>query len=237
MIEKCLVCDGKSFNNTLETLSRCNNCGFVTYDMTSTKDSFKEIYNDDYFSGGEYHNYIADRDAIQANFKLRLKVLNKYINNNHHKLFEIGSAYGYFLDSAKHRFDLVSGIDITHEGCMFAQEQLGINVVEGDYLDYACEYKPDVFCMWDTIEHLPEPDLFIAKISQDISTDGLLCITTGDIDSIVARIRGSKWRLIHPPTHIHYFSKKTITKLLNKYGFEIIHFEHCGFYRSLDLIL
>lgn len=237
MIKKCLVCDGKSFNNTLKTLSRCNNCGFVTYDMTSTKDHLKEIYNDDYFSGGEYRNYIADRDVIQNNFKLRFKVLNKYLNSKHRKLFEIGSAYGFFLDSVKHHFDLVSGIDITNEGCVFAREQLGINVIEGDYLDYAFEYKPDVFCMWDTIEHLPDPDLFIAKISQDISSDGLLCITTGDIDSFVARIRGPKWRLIHPPTHIHYFSRKTIIKLLNKYGFEIVHFEHCGFYRSLDLIL
>jgi hypothetical protein len=62
----------------------------------------------------------------------------------------------------------------------------------------------------------------------------LVAITTGDIDSLNARLRKAHWRLIHPPTHLHYFSKKTLTRLLNNYGFDVIYMRYCGFYRSFD---
>ena len=40
--------------------------------------------------------------------------------------------------------------------------------------------------------------------------------------------------MIHPPTHAHYFSKDSMTQILDRYGYDIIHFEHCGFYRSIE---
>ena len=42
---------------------------------------------------------------------------------------------------------------------------------------------------------------------------------------------------MHPPTHLHYFSPKTIKLLLEKNGFEIVYNQHCGFYRSLENML
>ena len=66
---------------------------------------------------------------------------------------------------------------------------------------------------------------------------GLIAIITGDIDSIVAKIRGKNWRLIHPPTHVQYFSKNTLKKLLENEGFEIVYFDYPGFYRSFDNII
>ncbi len=91
-------------------------------------------------------------------------------------------------------------------------------------------------CLWDTIEHLRAPDKYIEKIAENTESGALLNITTGDIDSRVARWRKNKWRLIHPPTHAHYFSVDSLTRLLDRYGFDVVHVEHCGFYRSLDNI-
>ena len=60
--------------------------------------------------------------------------------------------------------------------------------------------------MWDTIEHLKRPDLFVQKAAADLRPGGLIALTTGDIGSLNARLRGARWRMIHPPTHLHYFS-------------------------------
>ncbi|MFA6549659.1 MAG: methyltransferase domain-containing protein, partial [Candidatus Margulisiibacteriota bacterium] len=65
-------------------------------------------------------------------------------------------------------------------------------------------------------------------------TNGLIAITTGNIDSLNAKARGSKWRQIHPPTHLHYFSRRTLTALLNKYGFDVIYVGYPGIFRSMD---
>jgi SAM-dependent methyltransferase len=92
----------------------------------------------------------------------------------------------------------------------------------------------DVGCMYDCIEHLRSPQRFLKKIGSILKPGGYLFLTTGDIESPLARIKGQSWRLIEPPIHIHYFSRKTLETLLNRNGFEVIYNRYCGFYRSLD---
>jgi len=95
----------------------------------------------------------------------------------------------------------------------------------------------DVVALWDTIEHLSRPDLYIEKAARILKSGGTLCATTGDIGSLMARIRKQHWRLIHPPTHLFYFDRKTIGQLFAKHGLEIVHFEHCGYSRSVQQII
>jgi len=177
-----------------------------------------------------------DKDVLQKNFELRFNVLEKFlIPHTHENLFEIGSAYGFFLEFAQSRFQNVQGIDITQEGVRYAQDTFNAHAVLGDFLEYDLgKQQFDVICMWDTIEHLKEPDQYIAKISACMKEGSLLALTTGDINSLNARMRKEKWRLIHPPTHIHYFSQKSMNMLLNRYGLEVIYNRHCAFYRSID---
>jgi hypothetical protein len=68
-------------------------------------------------------------------------------------------------------------------------------------------------------------------VSKTLTTD------TGDIGSLNARIRGKKWRMIHPPTHLQYFSADTMRALLRRHGFEVIHLSHPGVVRNLRSIL
>ena len=39
--------------------------------------------------------------------------------------------------------------------------------------------------------------------------------------------------MIHPPTHLHYFSVRSISRLLDKYGIDVIHVSHPGQSRTL----
>jgi hypothetical protein len=61
-----------------------------------------------------------------------------------------------------------------------------------------------------------------------------LALTTGDLNSWLARTRGSKWREIHPPTHLHYFSRETLSRLLRRNGFKTMFVGSEGMYRSVD---
>jgi hypothetical protein len=88
--------------------------------------------------------------------------------------------------------------------------------------------------MWDTIEHIADPAVYLDRAAQIMSRGGLIAITTGDIDSLVARVRGSHWRQIHPPTHLHYFSRKTLTELLRRKGFVVRYCGWDGQYRTLE---
>ncbi|MFD0676223.1 MULTISPECIES: class I SAM-dependent methyltransferase [unclassified Paenibacillus] len=233
----CIVCGSPYKKSKLKGLIECTNCSFITTNLNISNDELKKLYSIDYFHGKEYSDYLSDKKIIQHNFYSRLKTLMKYIQNPKEKsLFEIGCAYGFFLDVANPLFSDVSGIDISAEAVQKGKELMGLNVFSGDFLEYKFDSKYDVFCMWDTIEHLKEPHLFIEKISENINKDGLIAISTGDIGSLNASIRGDNWRQIHPPTHLQYFSSKTLAKLLEKYGFEVVYTGHPGNYLSLNTI-
>jgi predicted TPR repeat methyltransferase len=135
---------------------------------------------------------------------------------------------------AREQFAHVSGIDITEDGVRYAREQLHLDIVQADLLQHDYYDRSfDVVCMWDTIEHLRAPHLYIEKISAHVPAGGLIALTTGDIDSLNARLKKEHWRLIHPPTHVHYFSQRTIKRMLGNYGFEVVYSAYGGFYRSM----
>lgn len=239
MNTRCVLCDCDRLDPYCPGILRCHNCRLVFADAKLTDQELVGLYSHEYFCGDEYGDYLADRLVHTKNFRLRLNVLERFLEPSRHRsLLEIGSAYGFFLDLVRNRFDSVAGIDITREGVQFAREQLGLEAIEGDFLNQDFGSRTfDVVCMWDVVEHLRAPHLYLEKISALSAPGSLIALTTGDVESLNARLRKEKWRLIHPPTHLYYFSRKTIVALFEKYGYEVVYSRHCGVYRSLDNIV
>ena len=236
MTDECIICGCSETLPFYRGIVRCRKCGHMYADSQLSAEELSALYQRPYFFGDEYHDYIADKAVLQKNFALRMRTLQAYLQPARHRhLFEIGAAYGFFLDAVKDNFDTVKGIDIAEDGIRYAREQLRLNVAYGDFLDYPCNGKIfDVVCLWDTIEHLQQPQLYIEKLSDVTAPGALLALTTGDIESLNARWKKETWRLLHPPTHLHYFSAKTIARMLDKYGFSVIYNRYCGFYRSIE---
>jgi SAM-dependent methyltransferase len=234
---ECVVCGSRNHNPIYPGIVKCEECSHVFADLRMTDAELLQLYSKSYFFGDEYSDYLADREVLRKNFQLRLKTLEPHLTPHHpHRLLEIGSAYGFFLELVRDRFDAV-GIDITADGTRYAKEALGLDVVHGDFLTYDFgDRRFNVVCLWDTIEHLRDPHLYMEKVSRHTKPGALLAITTGDAESLVARTKKAKWRLIHPPTHLHYFSRTSLGRLLNRCSFDVISSRHCGFYRSVDNI-
>jgi SAM-dependent methyltransferase len=216
-------------------LLTCAECKFTTANLTLSEEQLRQLYTADYFAGNEYRDYVADRAVIEKQFRLRLKRLLRFVPEASAKsLFEIGCAHGFFLEVARNAFGSVAGIDLSEEAVAYARRNLGVEARSSEFLTHQFIVTPDVICLWDTIEHLARPDLYLRKIADSLPRGGVLGLTTGDLDSWLARARGSKWRQIHPPTHLHYFSRITLSRLLLRNGFEIESINSEGMYRRVD---
>lgn len=232
----CLVCSGENFEPWLGILLKCRSCGFVTAQLNQPIEA-RQIYEGNYFTGKEYLDYRADEVFLKRNFRRRLdEILSR---RSRGRLLEIGAAYGFFLDLARVHFDVV-GFEVNEQAVRHARESLELDVRGDDFLQ--CDEtgvggRFDVAVLWDVIEHLERPDRFLARIAELSNPGSLLYLTTGDIGSSLARWRGRKWRLIHPPSHLHYFDRRTITRLLANYGFEVLDIRAVGVARSLHQIL
>jgi 2-polyprenyl-3-methyl-5-hydroxy-6-metoxy-1,4-benzoquinol methylase len=231
----CLVCGGRYGASRLPGLLQCQSCGFITANLRLSQEELERLYSTAYFTGEEYNDYLGDRTLIERHFRERLRVLARHVDAPQTAtLFEVGCAYGFFLHVAQRGFKSVSGVDISTDAVTYAREQLHLDAVTGDFATLAVRRPVDVVCMWDTIEHLADPDVYVRKAAEILRPGGHLAITTGDIGSLVARWRGSKWRQIHPPTHLHYFSRSTLTQLLEREGFRVRYVRHDGMYRSVE---
>jgi 2-polyprenyl-3-methyl-5-hydroxy-6-metoxy-1,4-benzoquinol methylase len=216
-------------------LLRCSACAFHTANLNLSNEELAALYSEKYFNGHEYANYLADRHALEKSFRRRLQMLLKYTPHSETKnLYEVGCAYGLFLNLARTHYRSVSGIDISSAAVDFAKSNLRLDVHCGDLLSSALPERIDVACLWDTIEHLSQPHLYLAKLTTAMPKGGIVAITTGDIESTVARWRGKKWRQIHPPTHLQYFSRNTLSTLLERHGFAVRYAGFDGMYRSAE---
>jgi SAM-dependent methyltransferase len=227
------VCHSKGpFPAHLEILLRCPGCGLVFADPKLSYEEISQLYGVEYFTGDEYADYLGDKIPIQRSFRHKVELLSRMAPTSR-RLFEIGAAYGFFLELAQRRWE-VAGIDVADEAARHAREVLNLDVRTGDFLtaEIPAGYY-DVFCMWDTIEHLARPDLYVERAAELIPPGGHFAISTGDIDALVPRRQGRGWRLIHPPTHLFYFSRSTLTRLLERCGFRVTSIKAMGMHRSL----
>lgn len=235
---RCEVCESAGAEVGYAGLRRCDQCSHVWADLSLDAEALTQLYQRSYFFGDEYASYLDDRRIIEKNFGGRLATLRRFLTPPHRRLFEVGCAYGFFLNSARGEFASVAGIDVSEDAVAYARRELGLNVSCGDLLSADLPNQAfDVACMWDTIEHLASPRRYLETIAAHMPAGGLVAVTTGDIGSVNARIRKGRWRMIHPPTHLHYFTRRSLSQLLERCGFRVLHVEHCGGYRSVGGML
>lgn len=231
----CIACGGKEAAPLYDNLAKCADCGLIYYPDQVSRDEIVSLYDRTYFHGAEYYDYQGDRSIHEANFRKRILQLSPWVKPGS-RLFEIGCSYGYFLNLAKQHWQ-VGGCDVAVEPCKHAQS-LGLNTHVGDFTDVPLNKGDvDAFCLWDTIEHLYAPDLYLRRMAQLLNPGGVLALTTGDIGSMLAKFQGPRWRQIHPPTHLWYFSRETMQRLLARFGFEMVSFRRIGLWRSLGQIV
>lgn len=229
----CIVCDANAWTPLYRGLVRCAGCGFVRAAELPEPEALARLYGPGYFRGEEYADYLGDEPAHVQNFRNRFARITS-VAGALESMFEIGCAYGLWLRTAAKHGVRAAGIDISSEAVRYATETLKLNATVGGFED--AEIAPGEFqayCMWDTLEHLSHPEVYVARIAGLLPPAGWLFLTTGDIGSPLARRQGERWRMIHPPTHLQYFSRDTVTRLLARYGLDVSCIESTAMCRSL----
>jgi len=205
------------------SILRCQRCGLG---RTNVGRDFAahQLYGRGYFQGETrdgYADYGGSERVLRAEFRYALKHLIRYASGGG-RLLELGCAYGFFLAEAE-RYYSATGLDVSAEAISFARAR-GLDAHHGMLTDeFTGARGPfDVVVMLDVIEHLEAPVDVLSRIHRALPTGGYLMVTTGDWDSLLARLTGRHWRLMTPPQHLFFFSRRTIMRLLRRLGFEIV---------------
>jgi SAM-dependent methyltransferase len=203
---------------------QCHSCRMG---ITNIPEDFNllSIYNEDYYQGRQddgYSDYIGSETSLRKEFQRDVKLLLKQFDNKKKlTLLEIGCAYGFFLEESKAHFE-VQGIEVAKDAVEFCKSR-GLKVLEGVLDRKQCERfeKFDIITFLDVIEHIPNPNEFFNNLNLITKSGSKLLITTGDFGSLFSKLTGKHWRLMTPPQHVFFYTRKSITKLLNTHGFEV----------------
>ncbi len=241
---KCNLCGQDNFKILFKDtppgrIVQCKNCGLVYANPRKTKALIEKIVTKKEepreVEKKWLPEYIREKKWIQRNFDVRLKLLLKFAPKRG-KLLDIGSHLGFFLELALRRgFDVV-GLEPSEMAVEYAIKKLGIETKIGtlDSIKFPQDHF-DVVTLFHTIEHLPDPSKIVYQINQIIRPGGILVIETPNIKNVWVKIFRRKWRQFLP-NHFYFFSRETLSKLLEKNGFKVLDTRTIGKSLSLDLL-
>ncbi|MEO0560760.1 MAG: class I SAM-dependent methyltransferase [Chloroflexota bacterium] len=227
-------------------LVQCNNCGLVYVSPRPDATELYALYGETYFRNDDdgtvgYHDYIADERNIRRTFNRRLDILHRFIQpGSGRKLLDVGCAAGFFIDEADRRGWQVEGLDVSGFAVEYVQEQYGheaynTSLLDADNLE---DESYSLLTMWDVIEHVPDPKANIERASELLHSGGVFALITPDVGSLVAKLTGKRWigyKLSEE--HVYYFSIRTLSRMLNEAGFDVVDIRHEGKFVTLRLFL
>ena len=75
----------------------------MTVNACFSSEQLQRSYQEDYFHGKEYVDYLADEPAQKKTLSQHLKVVRAFLPRGS-RLLEIGCAYGFFLELIQHEY-------------------------------------------------------------------------------------------------------------------------------------
>lgn len=197
------------------SVNKCQRCGLIYVNPQPFKDEILSFYSS---------RYKPTPDLKSNNLKKirgMLQVVKKMVQKG--SLLDVGCSYGFFLNMARNNGWNVKGVEIAEGPAEYAGSQ-NMNIVKKELIDAEfSDSEFDIITMWHFLEHALNPFSSLLEANRIIKKDGFLFLTTPNINSLVAKLCGRYWSWLDPPTHLYYFSPKTIVKLLEKAGFKCLY--------------
>ncbi len=131
-------------------------------------------------------------------------------------LLDIGCGYGFFLGYVRDRVRRVEGIEINAAAAAHARERFGLAVSEQPIEVFEADTTYDCITMCDVLEHLPRPDLALARCHELLAPGGILFVQVPNL--VGFRLpAGHSWGLPH---HLWQFGPNSLFHLTEDQGFE-----------------
>ncbi len=211
---------------------QCRRCGLVYTDPRQSEAAILKTYE-----AVEDPLYVEEREGRVLTFEHHLRPLDRIGGPpDGRALLDVGAYTGVFVEiAARHGWE-AWGVDPSHWAVAEAQRR-GLRVLQGttETADLPQGYF-DVVTMWDVIEHLNSPLAELQRVYRLLKPGGLLVVHTIDIDSLFARLMGSRWPWLME-MHLTYFSRRTLRAMLERAGFSVWRIHAQGRYLRLGYLM
>ncbi len=220
----CNICGSKNFMEYFMVdkarFVKCDVCGLVYQNPQPVFSDLKNRYDENYFryeleNEKNFFNLMLlglndiDFWSVTASFKDK-------------SFLDIGCATGMLISHMGKNGWKAKGVEICRESAEYGIKNRGVDIFIGT-LEEALfpDSSFSIIHFSHLIEHLTDPKSFMLEVHRIVKDNGYVIVTTPNIGGLQAKIFRTKWRSAIPD-HLFLFSKKTLRKLVEKTGFEVM---------------
>lgn len=205
----------------------CNQCGFVFILPRPSLIELKTLYKEGEFSRAERNLIVPDDQKFSQCEQIarsRLLILERKIENylwsqdRQKSVLEIGCGTGSFLRLMRACGWNVLGLEPDIVYSEASEKRYGIPIQNQLIEDFDVEERFDLISSFHVIEHIENPNIFLASIHRLLLDEDYVYLECPSID----RWYGETIDFFFWDVHINTFSKKTLLAFLAKNGFQAV---------------
>jgi predicted TPR repeat methyltransferase len=198
-----------------DDIVQCTGCGILRSLPDLTPEQIHDVYADT-----EDEVYL---DQEQGRRELFSWVLDRISGHPvpGDRLVEFGSHLGLFLDEARSRGWRGQGVEPSQWAVEEGRRRFDVDLVCSTLESFEPDETADVVVMNDVLEHVTNPIEALEIARRTLHDDGLLAVSTINIDSIHGRLRKGDWPWMIRP-HIWYYTPETLLLHLEQAGFRAV---------------
>ena len=213
------------------TFVRCRDCDHVYLNPRPRVEDLDVIYPSNYYSFlGTTNSLVARAQRKWESGKVAL--YREQVGEGHKCILDVGCGDGRFLallrDFGGPEWEMV-GLEFD-AGAIAKCRAMGFEAhaerVEDFAEDPSQQGRFDAVVMLQLIEHVEDPALICERVRRLLRPGGVFVIETPNLAGLDHRIfRGRHWGHYHFPRHWNLFSSRSLRRMLEERGFEIVRSE------------
>ena len=235
-LQQCPVCrhpskEGKvRYRRKDDALVRCPRCGLMYANPQYTPDELVGLYERLYYS---HENTLtgSDREAeharnrvlyrtVLADLKRRYPQLSRCGDAQPPRVLDYGCGPGYFLAECRSAGFEPTGVEFSEIAARYATDRLGLDVRTDP--DATLRGLPSshyaLVTAWAVLEHTRRPRQVLEQLIDKLAPGGVLCLTVPNLRCWRYGIERGRWFNITNPTHLVFFERAGLARLLAELG-------------------
>jgi 2-polyprenyl-3-methyl-5-hydroxy-6-metoxy-1,4-benzoquinol methylase len=214
LLKTCPICnsDLKELN---ANYNQCTICNLAI--SRSAAGTYDETY---YYGSTGWDKNLINRSNMLFN------IVSKFLKKDD-RILDFGCNVGAFVDVCNKNHYRTDGVDVSEKSIEICKQKCknrGNFYFPGEVND-----KYDVVTAFDVIEHFNDLNIFMNEIDNYLNKEGLLIITTPNINSQWIRYFGFGWHGFGiPQYHRYILGKKSLEILAAKHGYSIVNCKEHG---------
>ena len=194
---------------------RCNNCGLVRSDPIANPEVLGQLYTKSTF------DYADEIQNLRITYGHYLAKLADY-GSQKDTLLEIGCGNGFFLEEALAQgYATVRGVEPSISAVAKANSRVQPYIVCDVVRPKLFEPEQfDVICMFQVLDHLPDPNSVIEECFHLLKPGGLILCINHNVEALSARILRNRSPIIDIE-HTYLYNPATMQRIFAAQGFQV----------------